>query len=99
LKKYSKDTTQNDNRLKAYTGTYFCPELDCKYSIVLKDHYLLLTNSKYNDVKLTLVAADHLVNDNWWMNHLLMIRDTKKNITGFEVNSGRIMHLKFNKIK
>ena len=99
LKKYIKDTSQTDEVLKKYTGVYYCPELDCKYGIVLKDHQLMLTNSKYNDTKLTIVSSDHLTNDYWWINHLLMIRDSKKNITGFEVNSGRIMHLKFNKVK
>lgn len=99
LKKYKKDTMQTDNKLKSYTGTYYCPELDCKYGIVLKDHHLLLTNAKYNDVKLVWVTDDHLTNDNWWMNHLEMLRDAKNRITGFEVNSGRIMHLKFYKIE
>lgn len=99
LRKYLKDTTQTDEVLKKYAGTYYCPELDCKYGIVLKDHQLLLTNVKYNDTKLNLVNSEHLTSDYWWINHLLMIRDSKKNITGFEVNSGRIMHLKFEKIK
>lgn len=99
LKKYIKDTLQSDEALKRYTGIYYCPELDCKYGIVLKDHHLILTNSKYNDAKLTLIGKDHLTNDNWWINHLMMKRDIKNNIIGFEVNSGRIMHLKFNKIE
>lgn len=99
LKKCIKDTSQSDEVLKKYTGTYYCPELDCKYGIVLKDHHLILTNSKYNDAKLTLISKDHLTNDNWWINHLMMKRDSKNNIIGFEVNSGRIMHLKFNKIE
>ena len=99
LKKYVKDSSQTDEILKKYTGVYYCPELDCKYSIVVKDHQLMLTNAKYNDTKLTLAGSEHLTNDHWWINHLLMLRDNKKNITGFEVNSGRIMHLKFNRIK
>ncbi|MGZ8524967.1 MAG: serine hydrolase domain-containing protein [Chitinophagaceae bacterium] len=99
LKKYIKDTSQKDELLKKYTGLYYCPELDCKYGIVVRDHQLMLTNAKYNDTKLTVVDPEHLTSDYWWMNHLMMIRDSKKNITGFEVNSGRIMHLKFNKIK
>ena len=99
LKKYIKDTSQTNEILKKYTGVYYCAELDCKYGIVLKDHHLILTNSKYNDAKLTLIGKDHLMNDNWWINHLMMKRDSKNNITGFEVNSGRIMHLKFNKIE
>ena len=99
LKKYMNEPSQTNEVLKTYTGVYYCPELDCKYGIVLKDHHLMITNSKYNDAKLTLIGKDHLTNDNWWINHLLMKRDSKNNITGFDVNSGRIMHLRFNKIQ
>ncbi|MEO5999899.1 MAG: serine hydrolase domain-containing protein [Chitinophagaceae bacterium] len=99
LEKYVKDTSQKEAILLSYTGTYYCPELDCKYDIILKEHRLLLSNAKYNDTKLTLVSSNHLTSDYWWINHLAMLRDSKNKITGFEVNSGRIMHLKFNKIK
>jgi CubicO group peptidase (beta-lactamase class C family) len=99
LKKYIKKASQEDQMLKVYTGVYYCPELDCRYCIVLKDHNLFLTNNKYNDTRLTLAGADHLLNDFWWMNHLLITRNKSNQITGFEVNSGRIMHLKFNKIE
>jgi CubicO group peptidase (beta-lactamase class C family) len=99
LKKYINDTSHTDEYLKAYTGSYYCPELDCRYGIVLKDHHLFLTNSKYNDAKLALNGKDHLTDVNWWINHLMMLRDNKNNIRGFEVNSGRIMHLRFNKIE
>ena len=98
VKKYIKDTSQTDQKLKKYTGVYHCPELDTKYGIVLKDHQLMLTHAKYNDSKLTVVGNGHLTSGHWWLNHLVMIQDSKNNITGFEVNSGRIMHLKFNKI-
>lgn len=99
LNKYIKDTIQSIEDLKKYTGSFYCPELDCKYGIVLKENHLFLTNSKYNDVKLTLINKDHLLNDNWWINHIMLKRDNKNNIIGFEVNSGRIKHLKFNKIE
>ena len=99
LKKYVKDTSQTDEILKKYTGVYYSPELDCRYSIAVKDHQLMLTHSKYSDTKLTVVNSEHLTSDYWWINHLVMTRDNKNNITGFEINSGRIMHLKFNKIK
>ena len=99
LEKHINDTLQTDEVLKKYTGVYYCPEPDCQYGIVLKHHQLMLTNTKYNDTKLTLVNSEHLKSDYWWINHLVVTRDSKKNITGFEVNSGRIMHLKFNKIR
>ena len=98
LKKYTKDTSQTEETLKTYTGTYYCPELECTYDMVLKDHHLLLTTAKYNS-KLTFLNNDHLKNDYWWMNHLLILWDSKNQVAGFEVNSGRTMHLRFNKIE
>jgi CubicO group peptidase (beta-lactamase class C family) len=98
LEKYLPDTTESDLELQAYTGVFYCPELDCKYGIVLKDHHLWLANNKYNDTRLSLVGKDHLTDDFWWMNHLVVIRDKKNDVVGFEVNSGRIMHLRFNRI-
>ena len=47
LAKYIADTSQPDQLLQTYTGNYYCPELDCKYGIALKDHHLILTNNKY----------------------------------------------------
>jgi CubicO group peptidase (beta-lactamase class C family) len=99
LTKYTPRGAPPDEFLKAYAGSYYCPELECRYEIVLKDHQLVLTNNKYPDAPLTLIGTDHMTNDNWWMNHLVVLRDTKKQITGFEVNSGRVMHLRFNKIE
>jgi CubicO group peptidase (beta-lactamase class C family) len=98
LTKYIPDTTQTDKFLQMYTGSYYCPELDCKYGIALKDHHLVLTNNKYNDTKLTVVSRDHLISDYWWINHIKMLRNSKNEVTGFEVNSGRIEHLKFVKL-
>jgi CubicO group peptidase (beta-lactamase class C family) len=63
LIKYDADTNRTDKQLLAYTGKYYCPELDCNYSIELKAHHLVLTNSKYEDTKLTLVGPDHLTDD------------------------------------
>jgi CubicO group peptidase (beta-lactamase class C family) len=99
LSKYFTDTTQTDQQLQMYTGTYYCPELDCKYGIAIKDHHLVLTNDKYNDTRLTLVGTDHLTSNFWWMDHLVVLRNSKEDVTGFEVHSGRIMHLRFNKIE
>lgn len=97
LEKYSPGSIQTDKQLQLYTGTYYCPELGCKYGIVLKNHSLLLTNNKYDDTPLVLLGKNNLQNDFWFMNHLQILRNAKNDITGFEVNSGRLMHLRFNK--
>lgn len=89
----------DDKSMLEYTGTYYNTELDCSYNITIKDHQLYLTNSKYNDAQLTLFGPDHIINDTWYMKHLVVIRNKSNKITGFEVNSWRVMHLKFVKIK
>ncbi len=99
FKKYIPDSTRSDQSLQTYVGTYYCPELDCRYGINLKDHHLILTNTKYSDTPLTLVGNDNLTNDFWWMDNLYIIRDKKNHVTGFDVNSDRVMHLRFNRIE
>lgn len=97
LVRYNADAKPADEQLQTYTGNYYCPELDCSYQVVLKDHHLFLTNSKYNDMPLTLYGDNNLTVDFWWMNNLLTVRNAKGKITGFEVNSGRIRHVLFKK--
>ena len=97
--KFKTDTSLTKKQLEIYAGEYYCPELDCKYEIIVKNEQLYLANNKYNDTKLRLMGEDHLVNDYWWISHLLVKRDADRKITGFEVNDGRVMHLKFIKIK
>jgi CubicO group peptidase (beta-lactamase class C family) len=98
LVKY-RDLPKTDEVLNKYAGTYYCPELEVHYTIFLKNHELFLGNIKYNDSKLKLTGSDHFDTDFWWMGHLVMLRDKKGSITGFEVNGGRVEHVKFDKIK
>lgn len=57
-----------------------------------------MTNNKYNDVRITFAGPDDLFSDYWWIGHLVMLRNNKKEIAEFEVNSDRIMHLRFEKV-
>lgn len=97
LRKYV-PAPQTDKALEAYTGTYYCPELDCRYGIILKGHQLVLTNNKYDDMPLSFGGPDHLFNGSWWMRHLKVMRNSKRQVTGFEVTAGRVMHLRFDRL-
>jgi CubicO group peptidase (beta-lactamase class C family) len=97
LAKYT-TTPLTDEQLQLYAGTYYCPELDYKYNIVVKNQHLVLTNTKYNDSPVTLAGKDDLFTEHWFLYHLRILRNDSQSIIGFEVNSGRIMHLRFNKI-
>ena len=96
--RYTPVNEKNEQVLQTYVGNYYCPELGCSYGIELKDHHLVLTNNKYDDARLKLAGPDHLLNDNWWMNHLTIKRNAAHKIVGFEVDSDRVTHLIFNKM-
>jgi len=93
---YDKNEIIAEEKLKAYTGSYYSPELECRYTIFLKDHRLFIKSLRYSETQITFSGPDHLYTGMFWMNHLRILR-TNNNITGFEVNSGRVQHLKFNK--
>jgi len=97
---YRYDTaTKPDAVLRAFTGTYYCAELDCNYRIGLKDHHLSIGNVKYGETPLKLIGDNTLNDDWWWMSNLKIIRDSHGKITGFEVNSGRVRHLWFKRVE
>ena len=77
-------------------GDYYCEELGCTYTISLKDGELFLSGNVYPESKL-LLRETHLKRDSWFMSHLRIIREQNK-VTGFEVNSGNVMHLPFKKV-
>jgi len=96
--KYTAVNEKNERVLQAYIGDYYCPELGCSYGIAIKDHHLVLTNNKYDDAPLRMADYDHLLDDNWWMNHLTIKRNAAHEVVGFEVNSDRVAHLVFKKM-
>ncbi len=99
FRKYTAGNALTNKQMKSYTGTYYSPELDCNYGIELKDGKLILTSNKYADAEISLIGSDDLYTNNWWMGHLKVLRDNKNMVTGFEINDGRIMLLKFIKMK
>jgi CubicO group peptidase (beta-lactamase class C family) len=84
--------------LKAYTGTYYNSETESKYRILIKDDMLVLSHSKYKDVSLNYLLNDQFSCTNWWMSNINFNRNNKGSITGFEVNQGRVLGLKFEKL-
>jgi len=97
--KYSSVKAQTHKQLQAYTGKYYCPELDCVYSIVLNEKDIILRQSKIQDNKITFIGKDDLLTDFWWMRHLKMVRNINNGIVGFDVNVEGVMHLRFIKIQ
>ncbi|MDQ2721460.1 MAG: beta-lactamase family protein [Bacteroidota bacterium] len=87
----------DDKKLKTYAGIYHCAELNCNYTISIKNHELLLSSNIYDNAPLWLDGDSDLFNNFWGMSHLVFIRNQQHQITGFEVNCSRVLHLLFSK--
>jgi hypothetical protein len=94
---YAPDLPITEALLNTYTGTYYSTEMDCYFRIVRKEQVLWITSNRYNDARINLIGADHLYTEYSFLRHLLIKRDSKNRITGFELNSGEILHLFFRK--
>ncbi|MGC3945797.1 MAG: serine hydrolase domain-containing protein [Chryseolinea sp.] len=88
----------SSSELDDYLGTYESDELDSRYQIVNVDGKPVLRHSKYPDAPLTVITKNQFTSPMWWMDNLNIMREGNK-VVGFEVNSGRILHLKFRKIR
>jgi CubicO group peptidase (beta-lactamase class C family) len=81
--------------LSQYEGTYYSSELDTRYVFVSKDGKLVLQRKKFEDEMLAATKADEFNSDE--LGALKFSRDSEKRISGFEINAGRVRHLKFSK--
>ena len=82
-----------------FAGKYYGEETEAFYHVIEKNGELVLTHRKHNDVPLKYIAPDQFTTPHWWMNHLRFIRDNKGKVTAFEVNSGRILHLRYDRVR
>jgi CubicO group peptidase (beta-lactamase class C family) len=90
------DTAKLDKQLKEYTGTYYSPELEIKYTFSLNNHKLEVGSNKTHADKRKL---DFLNNDQFSGEVFILNfqRNGKNQIVAFELNTARIRHLLFTK--
>jgi len=94
-----KSMTIDPEEQKEYKGDYYSNETGTTYTIDEKDGKLIIKNLKYSDVELNPFAKDHFSTVYGWMSTIKFVRNKKEQILGFEVNSGRILHLFYGKVK
>ena len=82
-----------------YVGRYYSDETEAYYTIALNHGNLILQHRKFSDAPLTYEAPDQFSNNNWWMSNIRFLRDSKGKVVAFEVNSGRVIHLRYDKVK
>jgi len=83
---------------EAFAGKYFNSETEAFYYVTYKDGALKLGHRKYPTVDLKYIAPDQFTVPFWWMGHIRFIRDKKQKVVAFEVNAGRVQHLRYEKM-
>ncbi|HMI01894.1 MAG TPA: serine hydrolase domain-containing protein, partial [Pedobacter sp.] len=84
--------------LQAYAGNYVSEELECVFKIEVKENSLWISG-KYNaPAKVRFAGLEHMFTESDLLSHLLIRRDAKNKITGFELSSGDTSGLVFRKI-
>lgn len=97
LTKYIPDSSFVSNAAASYTGTYFSPELESRLEIIFSDGRLLLKSPKYGEEKLQVLDRYNMLIGTGGI-HLKFFMDRKKQATAFEINSARMMHMRFEKV-
>ena len=92
-------TAYTPETLKQFVGLYYNEETESYYSLTLKDDGLSLQHRKYNQVPVTPIAKDQFSTDHWWMSNIKFLRNKKGQVSGFEVNCDRILHMVYAKVK
>ncbi len=96
---WDRDTLFPNEKSRGYAGTYLCAELGCTYTISIHGNQLVLNSNLYDGSPIWSDGNDDLFTGYGWMSHLQITRNRKRQVTGFRVNSGRVLHLVFTKIR
>lgn len=78
------------DELQEFTGTYYCRELDARYSIKLRDKKLVITHQRLNDVSLTPESQDHFTTNSRIYRMVEFLRDKQQKVTGFKMEGLQI---------
>ena len=97
LNKYE-PTVLSQTDMENYQGIYVSEEVNTRYEIIVNEDILILKHYKYEDAQINALTSDQFSSSHWWMRNLIFQRDEEGEIIGFEVNSGRVLHLSFKKL-
>jgi hypothetical protein len=78
------------DELKEFTGTYYCQELDTRYSIILQDKKLVITHLRISDISLTPESRDHFTTNSTTFRMVEFLRDKQQKVSGFKMTGFQI---------
>jgi len=79
--------------LAAYAGSYVCPDLRVRYTLVVRDGRLVVRRRRMEDLVLD-PTVDDAFNAGAFFD-IVFVRDGRGDVSGFDIFSERIRHLRF----
>lgn len=83
------------DEMKAYTGRYFCEELETFYTILLKEEQLVAELANSADIELNATEAETFTGSAFFAAEVKFERDETGKITGFKLSNGRTKGIHF----
>lgn len=80
-----------------YTGSFYSPELETTYRIVVENGKLVTKHQRLEDHELSPIMKDKFNGNDFSFDHLSFGRDAQGQITGFRISNGRVQNLVFTK--
>jgi CubicO group peptidase (beta-lactamase class C family) len=85
--------------LTAYVGTFYCPELETSYKVVIEKDKLVAKHIRHEPIELIVSPTkDAFSSQTWFMGQVVFNRNEKNEVTGLSVGSGRVRNVKFTKL-
>jgi len=82
------------DELKEFTGTYYCQELDARYSVILQDKKLVITHLRVSDISLIPESQDHFTTNSTTYRMVEFLRGKQQKVSGFKMTGFQIIFKK-----
>lgn len=85
------------SNINEYAGSYFSPELETTYHLIVKDGKLVTRHQRLESFSLSPIMKDKFNGNDFSFNHISFERDSRGQVSGFRVSNGRVQNLLFTK--
>lgn len=84
-------------KLNNYTGVFYSPELETRYTFVIENGALVAKHMRHDPITLKPSKENEFESSAWFMRTVAFTKDSEGNVNGFKASSGRARDVLFKK--
>jgi hypothetical protein len=88
----------DEAQLAAYAGTYYSPELETQYTVLLKNGGLVARHRRNGDIDLRPASPDRFTASGGYFSEVTFEKGADGRVSGMRVSSGRVRRLHFQRL-